>query len=119
MVGADKCTVTRVLIPRSWRGSIRKSASELHSMVMSKQKFWAQTKVGGSLVSIRHLSIEERTKILLQEKERTNLTRVKDSAESDQLAIQDSMKMLLTPIHVRVIESEELSTVGVSVGSGG
>lgn len=52
-------------------------------------------------------------------KRRERLTRVEDSAESDQLAIQDSMKMLPTPIHVRVIEGEELSTVGVSVGSGG
>lgn len=32
------------------------------------------------------------------------MTRAKDPAESDQLAIQDSMKMLLTPIHVRVLK---------------
>lgn len=51
-------------------------------MVMSKHKFWAQTEVEGSLASIRHHTIEERTKILLQEKERMNLTRAKDPAEA-------------------------------------
>jgi hypothetical protein len=49
-------------------------------MVMSKQKLLAQTKVGGSF-------IEKGTKVLLQARKRTNLTRANDPAESDQVAI--------------------------------
>jgi hypothetical protein len=110
------CTVPRVLVPRSWRGSIRKFASEVqHGDVEAEAGHKRRLQRWGAhqMVAIRHLIIDERTKVLLWGKllERTNLTRVKDPAESDWLAIQDSMKMLLTPIHVRVIEGEELSTV--------